>query len=175
MASETVDSAQSWLQHEVSQINGWILGWHLERVFTKLHDSSENVWAKLSPEVQNVMKDSSAVVEIIKQAKDFAPQFVLDKIHEKLPFFTPERLTSSIVMVSNVLHTGMDANNPDLVKMIEGAQKKMAELGDAWEGYASDLAAWIAFYNTPQENSYTVIASLMKFVFQTFIKGRYAI
>lgn len=160
----------------ITVIIAWVAGWHLERVFKLLHDNAEKLWEAVNPEVQQILKDSSAAVNIIQQGLNMTPAFVLDKIHDVIPFFTPEKLQLVLLQAGKIVNIGNRVDDPDLVTTVGNVQSIMKSMDqeDAKQ-YAEALANAIALYSTPPETSLSVIGSLMKFVFQTFVKDKYKV
>ncbi len=155
-------------------IIGFINGWHLERFIAKLFKSSQKLWNAINPIVQEVIKQSSAVVELITKAENMTPQFIFDKITEVLPFFTKEKLDEVLIKVGKVSNLVTDVNNPDVLEVIANIDKKIMEAHpDDKEGVAHTIATWIATFATPPETTFGVITSIMKLVFTTFVKGKY--
>lgn len=154
-------------------IIGWITGWHLERFVNKIFKGSKTLWEKLSPEVQEALIKSSSVVAVINSIIDQTPSFILDVILNKVGI-SKEKLHEILVQVANVLNIAKDENDSDIVVLLGNVKDKLASLdGGDWEGYSETLANFIALYNTPQETTFSVIASVMKFVYESFVRGKF--
>lgn len=154
-------------------IIGWVKGWHLERFIKSLFDNSQKLWDKISPQVQEIIKDSSGVVELIKKMQGHSPQFVLDKITERFPFFTPDKLNEILSKTTQALNIANDVQNPDVLTMIAAIDKRITTSDpSAFEGILHSIASFIALFATPQDTTFGVITGVLKYVYKNFIEGK---
>lgn len=154
-------------------IVAWVNGWRLDKFIKNLFAKSQQLWDKISPEVQEIIKSASGVVELIRKMSGQTPQFILDKIHDVFPFFSSDMLAVVLQKVTAVLNIASDVNKPSLVDMVAGLSKYIAAvMPDALEGVLHTVATWVATFATPEATTFGVITAVMKYVFENYVKGK---
>jgi hypothetical protein len=157
----------------IDDIIGWVKGWRLDKFMTKLFKNSQDLWTKINPVVQEVIKEASMALEVVMKMQGQTPQFILDKIKDLVPSFNNEKLHEVLSKTVVALNIAGELNNPDLLTSIALIDKHIQSVNpEAKEGVAHTIATFIAQFATPPDTTFGVITSVMKFVFENFVKGK---
>jgi hypothetical protein len=139
--------------------------------FTDLFNGAEKAWEKLSPEVQNAMLQASGIVDIINTNLDKVPEDLLNIINDKFPSLPVDRLKTALHTVAQDLKMAEGVNDADILTLLQHIQQYLkAREGSRWANASDAIAKIIAIVVAPSSTRFEAIASLMVWVYQTFIK-----
>ncbi len=139
--------------------------------FEGLFNAAQKTWNKLSPEIQQAMLHGSGIIATINDNVDKAPQFVFDLIQTKFPDLTKEKIEEVLKKGAEGLAIAEGINDTDVLTVIQRLQTYLSGLqGKTWARISQTLSLAIAAVLAPGATKFATFASLIEFVYQTFIK-----
>lgn len=145
-----------------AKIGTWVKG---------LFNSMEKAWDKVSPEVQEAIKQGSAIVAEITTASKEAPEVVYNIIAEIYPELTKDKIAEALAAAANTLNVATDAaDSESLHDLISVIQVQLDKGNKDWYKKASSIAGSIAQVFAPTGTKWGVIQLFLEFAYQKFIK-----
>lgn len=139
--------------------------------FTNLFKSAEKLWKKISPELQEALMQGSEFVNIINTNLDATPDFIFELLQQKYPDLTKEQLHEYLKKALEGTSVAYEVTNQDLETNILALQKYLGSLeGTTWAKISGLIAQGYAAAKAPAGTKWAAIASLINFVYHSFIK-----
>lgn len=139
--------------------------------FSDLFNGAQRAWDHLEPEVQNAMIHGSAIMDIINNNIAVEAPVVIGLFKSKFPDLTQEQLTAGIAAISKALNIAEGIDTADLVALVKNLQAYIATLqGDTWANISGTIAKALAIFFAPAGTRFAMIAALMEFCYQRFIR-----
>ena len=153
------------------------LGLFLQKIgnfFTGLFDAAEKAWDNVSPEVQKALEQGSAIIAVINENIDEAPDFIFDLIQQRFPDLTKEKIVEALNVAAKEANLTREAvDGDDIVDVIRDLQIYLSDKeGAFWASASSFLACVLAIVFAPKETKFSTISSLITWVYQAIVKKR---
>ncbi|SFJ98139.1 hypothetical protein [Parapedobacter indicus] len=142
--------------------------------FAAIFDAAARTWANVSPEVQDALKQGSAILDIINKNVKEAPDFVIELIQKAFPNIDRPTLLVGLKGVTEGLNIADGIVDNDLQATVGRLQEYLSglksERAGFWAGISSLAAKLLAFGFAPAGTKWATFEALMEFVYQRFIK-----
>lgn len=145
------------------------IGLLLASVFTSLFNASKAAYEKLTPEQQLALQQGSDFVEVIKGMASATPAEIRAALQAKFPNLNEAELEAGMFKVANAF--GFKPTTLDeAIAVVVDHIKDPSHNSDVLEVIFHTAASAFAFFVAPPGTKFTIVASLMEWFYQHFVK-----